>query len=162
MSHHIGSNCLRDAINEPENGITLRPDVQQCFDDCGFVFYPDSASIPGPGCADNDDAGPFVAYFINNGFLYLPDLFHRRRAAIYPSIPVEFLYARFAYSIIGLPRMDDDDLYFDSISEPPRISVLREDLRRWQLGEAERKLAAELSTSDSDTYHQPGTGGVGG
>ena len=58
--------------------------------------------------------------------------------------------------------MDDDDLYFDSISEPPRISVLREDLRRWQLGEAERKLAAELSTSDSDADYEPGTGGVGG
>ena len=85
--------------------------VQCSFDAHGFVFYPNSSHITGPGAqagADNDNLNgseeALVAYFVGEGYLHLPDLFHRRRVAIHPQVPVEFLYARFAHAIIHLPR----------------------------------------------------------
>lgn len=80
-------------VNSHTNGIALRDDVRRCFDSGAFVFYP----------AGHDNA--FMAYFV--GMAGYPDYtepFHRRLATIHPSVAVEFLYARFAYTVIKLYR----------------------------------------------------------
>ena len=157
MDVYTRTNCYSSAIDEPANGIMLRPDVQHCFDDCGFVFYPDAGTGP---CGDSPDDGskPFVTYFINDGFSYLPELFHRRRVALHPTVSVEFLYARFAYAIIGLPGMD---LLYESVPEPPKIAVARENLRRWAQEQAEKRRAADEelpSDGDTDSDREGGSG----
>ena len=90
-------------IDGAANGILLRADVRRCFDSHAFVIYP----------ADDDDNG-FVAYFVRRGYPDFPDLFHRRRVTVHPDVPVQYLYARFAHTIINLPRCDDS---FESVRE---------------------------------------------
>ncbi|KAI1791924.1 hypothetical protein LXA43DRAFT_1135429 [Ganoderma leucocontextum] len=64
----------------------------------------------------------FVACFVRGGYSDLPDLVHRRPVTIHPDIPIQFLYARFAYAIINLPRANPP---FKSIPEPDVVKQLK-------------------------------------
>ncbi len=73
-------------------------------------------------------------------------------------VPVQFLYARFAYTIINRPR---EDLHFDAIPEPPMVAVMRGKLRKLQEEEAEAKKAraeGSQASSESDTDGEDGDG----
>ena len=94
MAKHVACKTFEESsIDHPANGILLCADVQRCLDAHDFVFYPNSGHVAGPGAqagADNDnlDASKetFVAYFVGEGYLHLPDLFHRRRVAVHPQV----------------------------------------------------------------------------
>ncbi|KAM5541520.1 hypothetical protein V8D89_004710 [Ganoderma adspersum] len=100
------------SINAHTNGISLRDDVRRCFDSNAFVFYP----------AGHGDA--FMAYFIGGrGYPDYTELFHRRLATIHPSVAVEFLYARFAYTVIKLYRLN---MVFDSVEDNDEVTKIVE------------------------------------
>ncbi|KAI1784333.1 hypothetical protein LXA43DRAFT_226566 [Ganoderma leucocontextum] len=121
-------------VNHPANGILLRADVHLCLDAYGFIFYPDN---------DPADDQRFVACFVRGGYSYMADLFHRRPVTIDPEIPVEFLYARFAYAIINHPR---ETLLFHSIPELQEVTVLRE-----MLEEEQRQRDVDMSGSSEES-----------
>lgn len=73
--------------NDIGNGVWLSADVRLCLDHGAFVPYP----------ANN----AFVAQFIKTDYDYA-EQFHRRHTDIQSNVPAEFLYARFAYNVIGL------------------------------------------------------------
>ncbi|PIL28685.1 hypothetical protein GSI_08729 [Ganoderma sinense ZZ0214-1] len=106
-------------VDDRGNGILLRADVQLCMDAHGFVFYP-------------ADAHSFIAYFLSHDYSDFPELFHRRPATIHPDVPVQFLYARFAYTSINLLLSND----LDAIEEPPRYKAVK---ARNDLEKAKRK-----------------------
>ncbi|PIL32441.1 hypothetical protein GSI_05143 [Ganoderma sinense ZZ0214-1] len=96
-------------VDTHTNGISLRDDVHRCFEAGAFVFYP----VP--------SSDKFMAYFVDDG--YWPDyteLFHQRLALIHPSVAVEFLYARFAYTVINLWR---PSMFFDCAPNNPEVQV---------------------------------------
>ncbi|KAM5535253.1 hypothetical protein V8D89_011059 [Ganoderma adspersum] len=141
MAIHI-SEDMSASIDHPSNGILLRADVRLCFDAHGFVFYPGS-----------DPAGDprFVAYFLQGEYKSLPDLFHRRPATIHPDIPVQFLYARFAYAIINLPR---ENLLFKSIPKSEKVESIREEMasEKQQRGDLDVSADDEEEEDDSQSY----------
>ncbi|KAM5541503.1 hypothetical protein V8D89_004693 [Ganoderma adspersum] len=88
-------------VNAHTNGVLLRDDVKRCFDSAFFVFYP------------TGDSDRFMAYFVHpGGYPDYTEQFHRRLVSIDDSVPVEFIYARFAYTVINLGRCS---ALFDSI-----------------------------------------------
>ncbi|KAI1784573.1 hypothetical protein LXA43DRAFT_208138 [Ganoderma leucocontextum] len=99
-------------VDTHTNGIALRDDVRRCFDSNAFVFYP----------AGDGDA--FMAYFVDTGgYPDYTEQFHRRPATIHPSVAVEFLYARFAYTVIKLNRLS---AVFDSVPDNAEVKVIAE------------------------------------
>ena len=122
------------AIDQPANAILLREDVRTCFDANAFVFYPadlDGAGGlgdgTGAGTEGDDDASMFMAYFVKGGYQYLRDAFHRRRVPIPADVPVEFLYARFAYAIVSMYRFG---AAFEGVPELPEVEEMRGRIRR--------------------------------
>ena len=78
-------------VNAHTNGILMRDDVRRCFDSSFFVLYP------------TGDGDTFMAYFLHpGGYPDYTEHFHRRLVSIHDSVPVEFIYARFAYAVINL------------------------------------------------------------
>ena len=141
---HIGDPWrVAIAIDQPANALLLREDVRTCFDANAFVFYPadldgagglgDGTGI-GTGTEGNDAASMFMAYFVKGGYEYLRDAFHRRRVAIPPDVPVEFLYARFAHAIVSMYRFDPA---FEGVPELPEVEVMRGRIRRREQRERE-------------------------
>ncbi|KAI0751614.1 hypothetical protein C8Q80DRAFT_1158458 [Daedaleopsis nitida] len=76
-------------VNHIANGVTLRADVQDFLDRLGFVSYP----------AGGDHQ--FCAYLLLADPDYRQEL-HRREVEMPERVSHEFLFARFAYNIIGL------------------------------------------------------------
>ena len=129
IAHHLAAHISEDmcaSVDHPSNGILLRADVRLCFDAHGFVFYP-SSDPPG-----------FVAYLVRCEYTSLPDLFHRRPATIHSDIPVQLLYARFAYAIITHPRQNR---LFGSIPESETVASIRGEMA------SERQRDEELHVS---------------
>ena len=125
-------------IDSPANGILLRADVYLCLANHGFIFYPNP-----------DNAQNFIAYFVRRGFSDFPDLFHRRQVTIHSEISIQYLYARFAYAIINLPRDNDS---FDSIQESGD--------RKWKdvdESEEEEKPAKKTTAMAQGTQATPST-----
>ena len=56
---------------------------------------------------------------------YYTELLHRRLVTIHPSVAVEFLYARFAYTVIHLYRPNK---FFDSVPDDPTVKMLEKKL----------------------------------
>ena len=85
-------------INDVANGVALRADVRACLDRHSFVFFPRGD-------------GTFVSYVIKNEKDYA-QLLHRRSINIHERVAEEFLYARFAYTVIHLvsPSWDEPHL----------------------------------------------------
>ncbi|TBU27572.1 hypothetical protein BD309DRAFT_604981 [Dichomitus squalens] len=79
----------RTGVNDVANGVTLRSDVHRCLDRHSFVFYP-------------VDGGRFAAYFVRRGDAEYAELFHRRPVDMPIRVSDQFLYARFAYTVINL------------------------------------------------------------
>ncbi|KAH9931357.1 uncharacterized protein B0H18DRAFT_991367 [Fomitopsis serialis] len=71
--------------NDSANGVCLRADIRRCLDRQGFVFFPAGSQ--------------FVAYFIKGEPDYA-EWYHRTAARIHERVPVQFLYARFAFNVI--------------------------------------------------------------
>ncbi|KAM5533532.1 hypothetical protein V8D89_012811 [Ganoderma adspersum] len=138
-------------IDHPANGILLRVDVRTCFDANAFVFYP--ADSAGEGGHVHDDEFMFMTYFVRGGYQYLRDVFHRRRVATPPDVPVEFLYARFAYAIVSMPRFDPA---FQGVPELPDVEEIRGRIQRREQREREM-MAYERSLAPLD-----GNGGGSG
>ena len=131
---HIGDPWrVSIAIDQPANAILLREDVRTCFDADAFVFYP--AGGAGGDGTGGDDASMFMAYFVKGGYQYLRDAFHRRRVAIPPDVPVEFLYARFAYAIVSMYRFGPA---FEGVPELPEVEEMRGRIRRREQREREQ------------------------
>ncbi|PIL32444.1 hypothetical protein GSI_05146 [Ganoderma sinense ZZ0214-1] len=98
---------MQSGINALANGISLRDDLHRCFDSYAFVFYP----------VDRDG---FMAYFVGEaGYPDYTESFHRRLATIHPSVAVEFLYARFAYTVVNL--LHYHGLLFDAVEDNERV-----------------------------------------
>ncbi|KAI1784575.1 hypothetical protein LXA43DRAFT_208173 [Ganoderma leucocontextum] len=103
---------MKAGVDAHTNGVLLRDDVHRCLDAGAFVFYP---------VRDSDQ---FMAYFVDYGCW--PDYteqFHRRLATIHPSVAVEFLYARFAYTVINLYR---PNVFFDSVPDNDQVRLVEE------------------------------------
>ena len=113
------------SIDHPANAILLRDDVRTCLDANAFAFYP--VYVDGV-CEDGRNFyDALMVYFVKCGYQYLRDVFHRRRVAIPPDVPVEFLYARFAYAIVSMQRFDP---VFEGMPEVPEVEEMRERIRR--------------------------------
>ncbi|PIL31156.1 hypothetical protein GSI_05853 [Ganoderma sinense ZZ0214-1] len=114
MSAYLSDQCIQGGtgIDDPGNGMLLRADVHEGLNEPAFVLYPAHST--------GEDT-TFVAYFVGGGYEHLPDVFHRRPVAIPQDVPVEFLYARFAHSIINLPR---DDIGFRAVPELEEVGDL--------------------------------------
>ncbi|TBU31026.1 hypothetical protein BD311DRAFT_825627 [Dichomitus squalens] len=78
-------------LDDVANGLTLRSDVHQCFDLHGFVVYPAGSNRS-------------VAYVVRRGAFEYAELFHRRLITLPNRVSDQFVYARFAYTFINLPR----------------------------------------------------------
>ncbi|KAM5541506.1 hypothetical protein V8D89_004696 [Ganoderma adspersum] len=103
----------RAGIDTHTNGVSLRADLHRCLESNSFVFYP-----------ARDGAG-FMAYFVEaQGYPDYTELFHRRLASIHPSVAVEFIYARFAYTVINLYR---PNVFFDSVPDNEYIKRFEKD-----------------------------------
>lgn len=74
-------------INNPANGITLRTDIHECFDRHGVALYPAEQG--------------FKIHVIKK-FSDYAELLHLRTLVMPARVPIEFLYARFAFTIINL------------------------------------------------------------
>ncbi len=127
----------RARVNAHTNGISLRDDVHRCLESHAFVFYP----------AGDDQ---FMAYFVDSrGYPDYTELLHRRLVTIHPSVAVEFLYARFAYTAIHLFRPNEA---FDSVPDNPAVKVWEE---RLASSEAEKQArtatTARLLATEEDT-----------
>ena len=132
---------LFPGIHHPANGVLLRADVRMCFDAHSFVFYPDT---------DNDRADDrrFVAYIVQGGYADMPELLHRRPATIHPDVLVEFVYARFAYAIINLPRRN---AFFASVEESDMLKIVRENRLEFEEERMSRDRDDGSDESDTDT-----------
>ena len=110
--YHYSLGNMAAGINAHTNAISLRDDVRRCFDSNAFVFYP----------AGHGDA--FMAYFVSEGgYPDYTELFHRRLVTIHPSVAVEFLYARFAYTVIKIFRCN---VFFDSVEGNEEVRKIAE------------------------------------
>ncbi len=104
-------NDVGAGIDGPANGVLVRADVHVCLCSHAFVFYPAGDSLSGPGF--EMVAHKFVGYEYSD----FPELLHRRRVGIHLDVPVQFLYARFAYAIVSLlidnlaPSVEESDVY---------------------------------------------------
>ncbi|PIL31146.1 hypothetical protein GSI_05842 [Ganoderma sinense ZZ0214-1] len=127
-------------IDHPANGILLRADVRLCLDSHAFVFYP-------ADCTGELEDGTFVAYFVDEGYKLLPDVIHRRPVAIPQDVPVEFLYARFAHTIISLRYHNP---MFSSVPDLPMVEVIRRRLQELAQKEAQEALDASSEGSGED------------
>ena len=82
-------------IHDIANGLTLRLDLGDCFEHHGFVFYP----------APEEGIDKFITYMCRWKLDYV-DPFHRRLVTISQRVSREFLYARFAHTMIKLVDKD--------------------------------------------------------
>ena len=101
-------------VNAHTNSTLLCDDVHRCFESGCFVFYPAG------------DGDKFMAYFMDLGGC--PDYteqFHRRLASIHDCVPAEFIYARFAHTIIRclLPPWAFDEVPDNEISKLTEYSA---------------------------------------
>ncbi|KAI0075850.1 hypothetical protein K474DRAFT_1772959 [Panus rudis PR-1116 ss-1] len=76
-------------IQDVANGVTLRSDVHAFFEGNGFVFYPPTS-----------DGSEFVPYVCMRVPVYA-ELLHRRSVVMHTRVAEQFLYARFAYTMIS-------------------------------------------------------------
>ena len=121
-------------VNAHTNGISLRDDVRRCLDSHAFVFYPAGS-------------GQFMTYFVQaKGFPEYTELLHQRLATVHPSVAVEFLYARFAYTIIHLAGPKE---IFDSVPDNPAVKMWEEALASEKAAKQARK-ASKLPIIDED------------
>ena len=120
-------------INDVANGVTLRCDVRCCLDRHGFVFFP----------VGNKE---FMTYVIKPTERDFVDMLHRRLVTIPDRVADQFLYARFAYSIIKLPR----DPLFAKVALPININVeqIRELRSKRTQEKAGRQMCPALGTYD--------------
>ena len=75
-------------VNSIANGVTLRSDILGCLDRSSFVFYPFGD-------------GRYGGYVLKQESDYV-EWVHRRPARVHPRVADQYLYARFAYNVIGL------------------------------------------------------------
>ena len=93
--------CLRDfgnGVNDVGNLITLRGDIQHCLDSHDFVFYP-------------VDDNKLMTYVVRPGVDDYAELLHRRLVTLPRRVSAEFVYARFAYTVINLLQSSHFDEY---------------------------------------------------
>ncbi|KAM5535259.1 hypothetical protein V8D89_011065 [Ganoderma adspersum] len=139
---HIGDPWMVTInIDHPANGILLRVDVRTCFDVNVFVFYPADVDGAGEGGHVHDDGFMFMTYFVRSGYQYLRDVFHRRRVAIPPDVPIEFLYA-----VVSMPRFDPA---FEAVPELLEVEEIRGRIQRREQREREM-MAYERSLAPLD------------
>ena len=77
--------------NDPGNWIALRSDVRDIFYAHGFVFYPTGD-------------GAHVDFFLDTAYLDYAAEYHRQRVNLHAEVVDQFIYAGFAYAMVGLPR----------------------------------------------------------
>ena len=123
-------------VNTHTNGISLRDDVHRCLESHTFVFkfYP----------AGNDQ---FLAYFVRHGgYPEYTELLHRRLVTIHPSVAVEFLYARLAYTVIHIAGPRD---VFDSVPDNHVVKLWEEKLALSEVEKRARTAAKFLPNADN-------------
>ncbi|TBU59987.1 hypothetical protein BD310DRAFT_923640 [Dichomitus squalens] len=104
-------------LDDVANGLTLRSDVHQCLDRHGFVFYP-------------VEGNRFVAYVVRRGAFEHAELFHQRLVTLPNRVSDQFVYARFAYTFINLPRDKDAFDVFPVSEEVERRRAARLAVRK--------------------------------
>ncbi|TBU24393.1 hypothetical protein BD311DRAFT_791061 [Dichomitus squalens] len=95
------------SVDDVANGMTLRCDVHRLLNRHAFVFYP---------AGDRK----FVTYIVLQDTFDYAYLLHGRVVTIPLRVSDEFLYARFAYNVINLPRLTNASTNIFSISEAVR------------------------------------------
>ena len=127
-------------INDVANLVTLRADVHCCLDDHIFVLYPLQGNT-------------YLAYVLRRGFSDYAELLHRRPVTLPQRVSAEFVYARFAYTVINLLQSS----CFDEFPIPDEV-LLAEKMR---LSEKKMKTAARkrkepklgsIDGEDTSTY----------
>ncbi|TBU24930.1 hypothetical protein BD311DRAFT_670717 [Dichomitus squalens] len=89
------------------NVITLRRDVRYCLEGHVFVFCP-------------VDHHTFLTYVLREGVPDYAELLHRRPVTFPRRVPAEFIYARFAYTVISLLQSSP---YFDDFPIPDAVKL---------------------------------------
>ena len=73
------------------------------------------------------------------GYPDYTELLHRRLATIHPSVAVEFLYARFAYTIIHLAGSKE---IFDPVPDNPAVKMWEDGVASSEAAKRARKATA--------------------
>ncbi|PIL25866.1 hypothetical protein GSI_11619 [Ganoderma sinense ZZ0214-1] len=92
--YRYSADAAAGPANDPANWTTLRTDIIDIFYKHAFVFYP------------TGDGEHFV-YFLDTAHLSYAAEYHRRRVNLHAEVADPFVYARFAYAVVNLPRCDD-------------------------------------------------------
>ena len=114
-------------VDDPANGITLRADLGECFDSHGWVFYPD-----GQGRLMTYVCLPYVDF---------AELLHRRLVTISRRVSDEFLYARFAHTMVKL--VNTASVGFKRFRNPEGARPAREEGEQDCNGAARHDVAAD-------------------
>ena len=122
----------KTSVDDVANRMTLRCDVQRMLDRHAFVFYP-----------SNDRK--FMTYIVLKNTVDYEYLLHGRVVTIPLRVSDEFLYARFAYNIINLPRLTNASTNTFAISEA--VKQEQEALR--QMSESSSSKAASRRAGGS-------------
>ena len=134
----------KTSVDDVANRMTLRCDVNRMLDRHAFVFYP-----------SNDRK--FVTYIVLKNTVDYEYLLHGRLVTIPLRVSDEFLYARFAYNIINLPRLTNASTNTFAINEA--VKQEQEALR--QMSETSSSKAPSGRTSKSELSTISGDGDTG-
>ncbi|TBU54945.1 hypothetical protein BD310DRAFT_908619 [Dichomitus squalens] len=124
------------------NVITLRRDVRYCLEGHVFVFCP-------------VDHHTFLTYVLREGVPDYAELLHRRPVTFPRRVPAEFIYARFAYTVISLLQSSP---YFDDFPIPDAVKLAEKTRASGQKRnmpsrkQKEPKLDTVDEGDNSDTY----------
>ena len=99
------NHSYRESTDDPNNLITLRCDLHRLLDHFIWVLFP-----------TND--GYAVHFLEDTTALSAYASFHRQSVALPDRIPSSFLYARFAYNILGLVKRIVDPAHWEKITLP--------------------------------------------
>ncbi|RPD56194.1 hypothetical protein L227DRAFT_656467 [Lentinus tigrinus ALCF2SS1-6] len=120
-------------VDDIGNVICLRSDVHRFLDGHGFLIYPTDTT-----------GNSFMAYVIDDTEADYVDLLHRRLLEVPDRVFAQLLYARFAYTIINLPRSQSFELY------PPNEGVAKARAKRAQkLSSQSRRLRESVDRQGS-------------
>ena len=98
---------LDNIINAYGNGISLRGDIYNVFDSSGFVFVVKE--------------GRLVCHFLQL-FEDLADLYHNVSIKVHDEVPMELLFARFAWAVISMCCVYDERIPVTSPIKKPHAT----------------------------------------
>lgn len=129
-----------DPIDGPANLLTLRADLHRVFDERHFCFVP---KVGGTSATTERTPPQLVLHVFNSTPSgQLPNLWHNRAVhPIPPTVAVECLFARFAWTVLS-PRVFD--LFLPSTPVPRRLLLWSSEKGEWETAEASPEMCRKI------------------